>query len=183
MQASRCLFHDFHDLTHFLHHIFLNKCFSLQREAHFSKNDFESFRSKKSLFWPPNGFKNIMFCHFCLLLLLCCSFGSLCARSMPPSKTACSSTPVQLSPPSPVCKNDGMHSTCNFVNLVCDLLISFSSYCPSFCLKDCFPPSLGAWLKNCTNAESCQHDLLRPSNRTDYTPFWAVYANWNLQNR
>ena len=84
---------------------------------------------KNHFFEPPNGFKNIMFCHFCLLLLLCCSFGSLCVRFLPPSETACGSTPVLFSPPSPVCKNDSMHSTCNFVNFVCNLLFSLCFSC------------------------------------------------------
>ena len=93
------------------------------------KNDFEYFRSKISLFWPLNGFKMSRFCHYCSLLLLCCSFGSLCVRFLPPSKTACSSTPVLFSPPSPFCKNDGMHSTCHFMNFVCNLLFSLCISC------------------------------------------------------
>ena len=93
------------------------------------KNDFEYLRSKNSLVWPPSGLRNKRFCHCCLLLLLCCSFGSLCVRFLPPSATACGSTPVLFSPPSPVCKNDNMHSTCNFVNFVCNLLFSLCFSC------------------------------------------------------
>ena len=93
------------------------------------KYDFEYFRSKMSLSWPPNGFKMNRFCHYCSLLLLCCSFGSLCVRFLPPSETACGSTPVLFSPPSPVCKKDSMHSTCNFVNFVCNLLFSLCFLC------------------------------------------------------
>ena len=37
--------------------------------------------------------------------------------------------------------------------------------------------------ENCMNVRSCQKHLLRPSNRTDYTYFGAVYGTWNLQNR
>ena len=116
------------------------------------KNDFKHFRSKISLFWPLNGFKMSRFCHYCSLLLLCCSFGSLCVRFLPPSKTACSSTPVLFSPPSPFCKNDGMHSTCHFMNFVCNLLFSLCISCfthhflPLVChlfWKISFSPSLG----------------------------------------
>ena len=32
-------------------------------------------------------------------------------------------------------------------------------------------------------AKSCQKELLRPSNRTDYTHFGALNATWKLQNR
>ena len=37
--------------------------------------------------------------------------------------------------------------------------------------------------ENCLKAKSCQKELLRPSNRTDYTHFGAVDGTWNLQNR
>ena len=124
--------------THFacifaLHHLFFQFCAKMcsppRVGSTFLKNDFEHLRSKISLFWPPNGFKMINFCKFCLLLSLCCSFASLCARSLPPSKTACGSTPVQFSPPSPVCENDCLHNNCNFVNALRNLLFSFCFSC------------------------------------------------------
>ena len=37
--------------------------------------------------------------------------------------------------------------------------------------------------QKCKNVKSCQKHLLRPSNRTDYTYFGAVYGTWNSQNR
>ena len=37
VQAARCLFHDFYALTHFSHHMFSKKCFSLLWGAHFWK--------------------------------------------------------------------------------------------------------------------------------------------------
>ena len=37
--------------------------------------------------------------------------------------------------------------------------------------------------RKCMNVKSCQKQLLRPSNRTDYTYFWAVYGTWDLPNR
>ena len=91
-----------------------------------------------------------------MLLSLRCSSASLFVRFMSPSKTACGSTPVQFSPPSPVCKNDCMHSTCNFGNLVCNLLSSLCLYCFTHpflvivfhFLKKCFPPSLGSMILN-----------------------------------
>ena len=118
------------------------------------KNYFEYFRSKISLFDAPNGFKMSRCCQYCSLSLLCCSFGSLCVRFLPLSKTACSSTPVLFSPPSPFCKNDGMHSTCHFMNFVCNLLffMHFMLYTPlpstflSVVLRICFPPSLGSMI-------------------------------------
>ena len=153
MQASRCLFHDIYDPTHFSHHIFY-KMLLARMGSTILKNDFDYFRSKISLFWPPNGIKMSRFCHHCSLLLLCCSFGSLCVRFSPPSKTAWGSTPVLFSPPSPFCKNDGMHSTCIFMNVVCNfvLFMHFMLYTPlsstflSLFLKICFPPSLGSMI-------------------------------------
>ena len=109
--------------------------------------------TKKTFSGPPIA----RICDFCLLLSLRCSSASLFVRFMSPSKTACGSTPVQFSPPSPVCKNDCMHSTCNFGNLVCNLLSSLCLYCFThpflvmvfhFCLKKCFPPSLGSMILN-----------------------------------
>ena len=112
--------------------------------------------------------------------MLCCSFGSLCVRFLPPSKTACSSTPVLFSPPSPFCKNDGMHSTCHFMNFVCNVLFSL---CIS-CFTHPFLHLFGEHdFQKCMNVKSCQKQLLSPSNRTDYTYFGAVYGTWNLQNR
>ena len=118
------------------------------------KNDFEYFRPNISLYWPSNGSKMSRFCHYCSLLLLSCSFGSLCVRFLPPSKTACSSTPVLFSPPSPFCKNDGVHTTCKFMNFVCNLLFSLCISCFTHpflqlfvtFLKICFPPSLGSMI-------------------------------------
>ena len=108
---------------------FLKKVLLACMGSTFLKNDFEHFRSNISLFCSLSGFKMSRFCHYCSLLLLCCSFGSLCVRFLPPSKTACSSTPVLFSPPSPFCKNDGMHSTCHFMNFVCNSLFSLCISC------------------------------------------------------
>ena len=132
------------------------------------------------------------FCHYCSLLLLCCSFGSLCVRFLPPSKTACGSTPVLFSPPSPFCKNDGMHSTCHFMNFVCNLLFSLCISCFTHhflqlvyhFFENLLPALVGEHdFQKCMNVKSCQKQLLSPSNRTDYTYFGAVYGTWNLQNR
>ena len=111
---------------------------------------------------------------------------------MSPSKTACGSTPVQFSPPSPVCKNDCMHSTCNFGNLVCNLLSSLCLYCFThpflvmvFHFFEKMLPALAGEhdFEHCINAKSYEKDLLRPSNRTDYNHSGAVYGTWNLQKR
>ena len=156
------------------------------------KNDFEYVRSKISLVWPPNGITMSRFCHYCSLLLLCCSFGSLCVRFLPPSKTACSSTPVLFSPPNPFCRNDAMHSTCHFMNFVCNSLFSLCMSCfahPFLQLvchlfwKFASRPRWEHDFQKCMNVKSCQKQLLRPSNRTDYTYFGAVYGTWISQNR
>ena len=67
----------------------------------FLQNDFEHYPLENPLFRPLNGPDKSNIYHFWSLLSLRCSFGSLFARSMPPSKTACGSTPVQFSPPRP----------------------------------------------------------------------------------
>ena len=109
MQASTCLFQDFYDLTHFSHHMF-SKSASRLKGKHISEKRLRALSIKHVTFLTTNGFKNNNCCKCCLLLSLCCSFGSLFVRSLPPLKTACGSTPVQRSHPSPVCKNDGMRS-------------------------------------------------------------------------
>ena len=133
-----------------------------------------------------------MFCHFCLLLLLCCSFGSLCVRFFPPSKTACGCSPVLFSPPRPACKNEGMHIACNFLNFICNLLVSLCISCfthpflPRFFdfFENMLPALVGEHdFENCINVKSNQKQLLRPSSRTDYTCSEPVYGTWNLQNR
>ena len=61
----------------------------------FWKTTSDTFDQKPHLLTPPpSGLKNKRCCHCCLLLLLCCPFGSLCVRFLPPSETACGSTPV-----------------------------------------------------------------------------------------
>ena len=167
---------------------FLKKVLLARMGSTIFKNDFEYFRSKISLFWPPNGIKRSRFCHYCSLLLLCCSFGSLCVRFFPPSKTAWGSTPVLFSPPSPFCKNDGMHSTCHFMNFVCNFVFSLCISCFThnflqffvILFEDLLPALVGEHhFQKCKNVKSCQKQLLRPSNRTDYTHFGAVYGTWN----
>ena len=59
------------------------------------------FCINKKLVGPPTGIKQNNVCRICSLLPLRCSFGSLFVRSMPPSKTACGSTFVHVSPPRP----------------------------------------------------------------------------------
>ena len=94
----------------------------------------------------------INFCKYCLLLSLCCSFASLCARSWSPSQTACGSTPVLFSPPSPVFENDclqkiaifGMScAICYFLSAFHALQRLFYQTFVNFC-KICSPPSVGS---------------------------------------
>ena len=169
---------------------FLKKVLFARMGSTILKNAFEYFRWKILRFFTPNGFNMSRFCHYCLLLLLCCSFASLCVRFLPPSKTACSSTPVLFSPPSPFCKNDGMHSTCHFMNFVCNLLSSLciscfthpllQLVCPFF-WKNASRPRWEAWFSKMHECNIMPKHLLRPSNRRDYTYFGAVYGTWNLQ--
>ena len=116
MQASGCLFHDFNDLTHFPHHIFSKKCFSLQWGAHFRKTTSSTFDHFFHFFPPQTASKRaffpIVFALFALLAVpipifsLFEPFGILifahylCIFSLR----------------SPVSKNDRMHHTYIFVN-------------------------------------------------------------------
>ena len=88
-----------------------------------------------------------MFSYLCLLVSLCCSFGSLCVSSWPPSTTAYGSTPVQLSPTSPVGENDRIHSTCKFVMFVCDAFFSFCTCNLQSRLEKCVFLVYGAFLE------------------------------------
>ena len=71
MQASRCLFHDFYDLTHFSHHIFSKMLFLPRRGAQFCKTLSYIF-DWKFLFFDPRtasikAFFAIWFALFALL--------------------------------------------------------------------------------------------------------------------
>ena len=71
MQASRCLFHDFYDLTHFSHHIFSKMLFLPRRGAQFCKTISYIF-DWKFLFFDPRtasirAFFAIWFALFALL--------------------------------------------------------------------------------------------------------------------
>ena len=93
-----------------------------------------------------------------------------------PSKAACGCSPVPFSPPSPACKNDGMHIACNFVSFVCNLLFSFCFSCfthpflPLLCLffENLLPAIVGEHdFENCINVKSMPKTLLRTSDRTN----------------
>ena len=154
--------------------------------SHLSKNVFLAAVGNSSLniiFRPLSGKQISRACCFWLLLLLCCSFGSLCVRSLSPSETACGSIPVLFSPLGPAYKNDCMHSACNFVKF-------FSCFTHTFLLnlRNLFWKQLPAFIgkhdsENCIKTKSCPKDLSRHSHRTDYTHFGAVDRIWNLQTR
>ena len=85
-----------------------------------------------------------------------------------------------------------MHSTCHFMNFVCNLLFSLCISCFThhflqlyvICFEKLLPALVGEHdFQKCMNVKSCQKQLLSPSNRTDYTYFEAVYERWNSQNR
>ena len=71
MQASRCLFHDFHALTHFPHHFFSKLCFLPTRGAQFCKTASSNFDQNFYFFHPQTASKRacviILFAHIALL--------------------------------------------------------------------------------------------------------------------
>ena len=152
------------------------------------KNDFEYFRSKIS----PNGSKMSRFCHYCSLLLLCCSFGSLCSLLAPfknslrlDSRAVFASKPLLQKPM--ICI--ALAILWMSYAICCFLYAFHALHTPFFhlfvtCLENLLPALVGEHdFQKCMNVKSCQKQLLRPSNRKDYTYFGAVYGTWNLQNR
>ena len=165
----------FYVLAHFSNHMFSKKCFSPRREAHFRKTTSSIYHKENHFSWSPDGLGKMHVCHFCSLLSLRCSFGSLCVRSVPPSKTAWASSLVHFSPPSPVCKNDRMHITCIFVEFrmrsalfLAPLMLytPFSCKCSSFVWKSASRPRCGTWIWKLHQCKIMPKQLLRPSNRT-----------------
>ena len=54
------------------------------------------------------------------------------------------------------------------------------SYFPSLFVEKLLPALVGEYdFENCCDAKSCQKDLLRPSNRTDYTHFGPLMAHFS----
>ena len=68
---------------------------------HIFKNRCQAFCIKIFTFSPPNDPHKTIFDNFCSLMSLRCSFVSLFVRSRPPSKNACGTSPVHISPPRP----------------------------------------------------------------------------------
>ena len=90
-----------------------------------------------------------------------------------------------FSPPSPFCKNDGMRSTCKFINFVCKWLFSLCISCLThplfhFChfFENQLPALVGEYdFESCINAKSCQNEFLRPSQGLHL--FWNCL--WHLE--
>ena len=64
MQASRCRFHDFYDLTHFPLHIFWKRCFSPAWQSQFWKTTSNTFDQKSHFFDPQTASKWSTFVNF-----------------------------------------------------------------------------------------------------------------------
>ena len=129
LQASRCLFHNFHALTHFAHHIFWKMCFLPTRGAHFCKTALSTFDQNYHFFDPQTASKTSLF------VIFACSCRSV-ARSVRFLFAPCAlqKQPVPRLPCTfrlqcPVSKNDCMQHTYIFMNFVCHLLFSLSFSC------------------------------------------------------
>ena len=118
MQASGCLFHDFNDLTHFPHHIFSKKCFSLQWGAHFRKTTSSTFDHFFHFFPPQAASKRALFpILFALIALLAVPI-AIFPLFEPFGIFIFAHYLCIFSLRSPVSKNDRMHHTYIFVNFV-----------------------------------------------------------------
>ena len=191
MQASRCIFHDFYDLTHFSHDMFWKKCFSPAWEAQFWKTTSNTFDEKYNLFDPQTA---STWADFVIIACSCCSV----ARSV---RYVFASCPLQKQPVArlPCCFRLQAPFAKTMVCIALAILwISYAICCSPyafhalhtpffiFChfFENLLPALVGEHdFQKCMNVKSCQKQLLRPSNRTDYTYFGAVYGTWNLQNR
>ena len=192
MQASRCIFHDFYDLTHFSHNIFWKKCFSPSWEAHFWKTTSNTFDQTYHFFDPQTASK---WADFVIIARSCCSV----ARSV---RYVFASCPLQKQPVArlPCCFRLQAPFAKTMVCIalailwisyaICCFFMHFMLYTPlssTFFVnfsENQLPASVGEYdSQKCMHVKLCQKQLLRPSNRTDYTYFGAVSGTWNLQNR
>ena len=154
MQASRCIFHDFYNLTYFSHHIFWKKCFSLAWEAQFWKTTSNNFGPKYHFFDPQAASK---WADFGVIACSCCSL----ARSV---RYVFASCPLQKQPVArlPCCFRLQAPFAKTMVCIalailwisyaICCFLYAFHALhtpffnCLSLFLKICFPPSLGSMI-------------------------------------
>ena len=192
MQASRCIFHDFYDLTHFSHNIFWKKCFSPAWEAQFWKTASNTFDEKYHFFDPQTASK---WADFVIIARSCCSV----ARSV---RYVFASCPLQKQPVArlPCCFRLQAPFAKTMVCIALAILwISYAILCFLYAFHALHTPSFNFFVtffenllpalvgehdfQKCMNVKSCQKQLLSPSNRTDYTYFGAVYGTWNSQNR
>ena len=129
MQASGCLFHDFNDLTHFPHHIFSKKCFSLQWGAHFRKTTSSTFDQHFLFFDPQAASKRGLFLILFALIALLAVPIAIFPLLEPFGILIFAHYLCIFSLRSPVSSNDCIHHTCKFMNFVCHLLFSLYFYC------------------------------------------------------
>ena len=158
----------------------------------FLKNDFEHFRSTKSPFRPPNGKKKTQ---FIICSCSCCSI----ARSVRYVLAPC---PLRKQPVAPLLCSFRLQAlfaktmVCIALAILwiscatCCFLYGFHALHTPFCqlfvtfFETLLPALVGEHdFENRMKVKSCQKELLRPSNRTDYTNFGSVDGTWNLQNR
>ena len=130
-------------------------CFPPSVASTFLKTDVKHLASKFSLFSPPNDPHKTIFDNFCSLMSLRCSFVSLFVRSRPPSKNACGSSPVHISPPRPRLHKRLHASHLQFSKFRVLSAVFFVPavlythvFCifPNFFLQICFPPSLASMI-------------------------------------
>ena len=129
MQASRCLFHDFYDLTHFLHHIFSKLLFLPRRGAQFCKAISCPFDWKFYVFDPQTASIRAFFViWFALFVVLAVPIAIFSLHALFKILLLAAVRCV-FRPQSPVSKNDRMHHTYMFVDFLCHRLFFLPFHC------------------------------------------------------
>ena len=118
MQASRCLFHDFHALTHFSHHFFSKLCFLPTRGAQFCKTTSSKFDQHVHFFHPQAASKRAFFVILFALIALLPVPIAIFSLLEPIEILQTAHDLCTFSLLGPVSKNDRMHHTYIFVNFV-----------------------------------------------------------------
>ena len=192
MQASRCLFHDFNALTHFLNHNFSKLCFLPTRGARFCKTTSSTFNRTFHFFDPQTASIRACFVIWFVLFALLAAPNANFSLLEPIKNLQTAHDLCTFSLQGPVSKNECMHHTGNFVNFVYDLLFSlclpcsehpflqnilsfFEKVLPALCGKHDFESG--------TKAKSWKICLLGPPVGPICTLFAPFIAPRNLQNQ
>ena len=118
MQASRCLFHDFHAVTQFSYHIFSKLCFLPTRGAQFCKTTSSKFDQNFHFFHPQTTSTGAFFVILFALIALLAVPIAICSLLEPIKILQTAHDLCTFSLLGPVSKNDRMHHTYIFVNFV-----------------------------------------------------------------